>query len=54
MNYKPTWNLGTIPDGLLLSEAGRRRVAMRTTAGCFRKGAGRKPVMVPCPRCGKE
>jgi len=52
--YKPTWDLASIPDQMLLSEIGRRNAARRTTAGGARPGAGRKPQMVKCPRgCGR-
>lgn len=49
-----TWTKGfdmaSIPDDVLASEVGRRRVAKRKTAG---KGGGRPKVLRPCPRCGE-
>ena len=54
MQYKPTWNIESIPDAVLYSEVGRRNAARRTTAGGARPGAGRKPQMLRCPRgCGQ-
>lgn len=50
MNYKPTWDLSTIPDDLIIQEAGRRRAAMRQTYSGGRNG-GRPPVTKRCP-CG--
>lgn len=54
-DYKPTWNLASIPDAVFLSEVGRRNAAKRTSPlGGYRPGAGRKPQMVKCPRgCGR-
>jgi hypothetical protein len=52
--YKPTWNMGSIPDEVLYSEVGRRNAARRTTAGGYRPGAGRKPTLVKCLRCGQQ
>ena len=43
MQYKPTWDLTTIPDAPLYSEVARRRSA---------KGSGRPRVMTPCDKCG--
>jgi hypothetical protein len=54
MQYKPTWDLQSIPDDVFRSEIGRRSAARRKTAGGYRENAGRKPEMVPCPRgCGQ-
>jgi hypothetical protein len=52
MRYKPTWDIESIPDEVLYPEIGRRNAARRKSAGGFREGAGRKPEMVRCPRCG--
>lgn len=52
-DYKPSWNLASIPDEALLSEAGKRIQARRINAGGYREGAGRKPELVKCPRCGQ-
>jgi predicted RNA-binding Zn-ribbon protein involved in translation (DUF1610 family) len=54
MDYKPSWNLRSIPDDVFFSESGRRQAAMRVNPGGFREGAGRKAIMVPCPRCGER
>ncbi|MGH9619692.1 MAG: hypothetical protein ACRD45_08295 [Bryobacteraceae bacterium] len=54
MQYKPGWELASIPDAALYSEVGRRNAARRQTAGGFRIGAGRKPELIPCPRCGAK
>ena len=45
MNYRDTWDLSTIPDDLLLAEAGRRRAGMRDVF------AGPKKVYHPCIWC---
>jgi hypothetical protein len=50
--FKPTWDLASIPDDALYSEIGRRNAARRVNAGGARAGAGRKAEMVACPRCG--
>jgi hypothetical protein len=52
--YKPSWDLASIPEEAFLSELGRRNAAKRTTPlGGYRPGAGRKPTLVKCPRCGE-
>lgn len=53
MEYKPTWDLGTIPDDVFRSEIGHRSAARCRTAGGYRENAGRKAEMVACPRCGR-
>ncbi len=52
MDYKPFWNLSSIPDDVFMSESGRRQAARLANPGGYRKTAGRKKEMVPCPRCG--
>ena len=42
MRHKPTWDLRTIPDELLYSEAARRRGRL----------GGRPKSLQPCPKCG--
>jgi len=51
-DYKPSWNLETVPDDVFYSESARRMTERRKVSGGFREGAGRKPEMVRCPRCG--
>lgn len=51
MKYSSNWDLESIPDQALFSEAGRRYAAMRKNAGGFREGSGRKPELALCPRC---
>ena len=54
-DWKPSWNLASIPDDLLLSEAGRRNAAKRTAPlGGARPGAGRPVELVLCPHCGTQ
>jgi hypothetical protein len=55
MEYKSTWDLGSIPEDAFFSELGRRNAAKRTAPlGGRRAGAGRKPQPVACPRCGES
>ncbi len=56
MEYKPNWDIASIPDELLYSEIGRRNAARRTSPlGGFREGAGRPPQLVDCPLgCGAK
>ncbi len=52
--YKPTWNLATVPDEVFYAEAARRMTERRKTAGGSRPGAGRPRELVKCPRgCGR-
>lgn len=54
MQYKPGWDLASIPEEAFLSELGRRNAAKRISPlGGYRSGAGRKPQMVKCSRCGQ-
>lgn len=46
MDYTPDWNIRSIPDDLLNSEAARRRVAKRLGPGNIK--------LEPCTKCGKE
>lgn len=53
MNYKPTWDLSTIPDNIWASELGRRCVARRVRpSGGARPGAGRPKKLAVCQACG--
>lgn len=52
--YKPSWDLETVPDNVFYAEAARRMTERRKVSGGSREGAGRKPEMVPCPRCGRQ
>lgn len=45
MEYKPTWNLSTIPEDALRSEVARRNNARRSTFG------GGRPVTCGCGKC---
>ena len=47
MQYKPTWDLSTIPPDLILSEASR---IMRERKSNF--AGGRPKVLRRCKRCG--
>jgi len=51
MDYKPTWNLATIPDETLYAELGRRRSAARTT-----HASGSTPTCTcgTCRKCKKR
>ena len=46
MNYRPTWNLASIPDQVLASENGRRSAAKRKVR------SGGRPMN--CGGCGRE
>ena len=46
MTYKPSWDLSTVPDDLIIAEAGRRRAAMRTERN------GGRPVTNMTPAAG--
>jgi hypothetical protein len=45
MQYKPTWDLRSIPDEQFQSEAGRRRGT---------SSSRRAKVLRPCPKCGAK
>jgi hypothetical protein len=47
-SWHPSWDLSTIPDQLLQSEAARRNVAKRKVFG------GPQPVMHRCIWCKEE
>jgi hypothetical protein len=53
MDYRPSWNLRSIPDDVFFSQPGRH-AAMRVNLGGLREGAGRKAIIVPCPHAGSR
>jgi ssDNA-binding Zn-finger/Zn-ribbon topoisomerase 1 len=46
MQFRPSWDLSSIPDDLLTKERNRRVSAQRTEPT-------REKVLRPCPKCGK-
>jgi hypothetical protein len=53
MDYRPSWNLRSIPDDVFFSQPGRH-AAMRVNLGGLREGAGRQAIIVPCPHAGSR
>ena len=49
MKYRPSWELGTIPEKEWKSEAGRRSSAKRGD-----RTGGRPIVLRPCPKCNQQ
>ena len=47
MDWRPSWNLRSIPDDLFNSERGRRLAKNRKTPAVPKK-------LRPCPHCSKE
>lgn len=47
MDWRPTWNLRSIPDDKFNSERGRRLAEKRATPAVPKK-------LRPCPYCSKE
>lgn len=59
-SYKPTWDMSTIPDDVLLSEVGRRRrakgpsvtnVNLKLCAGKCGTWLNATQRRKPCPKC---
>jgi len=55
MQYKPTWDLRSIPDGAFFEELRTRPDAPLYSEAARRRGANsprRAKVLRPCPKCG--